>query len=333
MICQRFFIACVCAFGTWMAAAPSHASPGCVGDLDNNHVTDIADLLMVINGWGSCSGCAGDSNSDGVVNILDLLNVINSWGMCACQPQFGCVQGVRVWCEDFETGNFSRWTGGYSSWSSCATTASSSTQYVSATRSQRSQVSCAAADSHRGYGGLRFAGDSVLPSFSSASTGGINSVNGVVVTFWDWLNTPHTFSPTQWLSLMTITDDCSNNWSNVLTLNIDDSTRRIKPVHVSSVSYEPNAPAMPLQQWVRITVYVNYYAGVMHVWQNGIKIASATFTRPTQTMCQWHFGLYASGNNSNILLYEDNLSITRLTQPLVNTTIEPWFAASTNTCP
>jgi hypothetical protein len=66
----------------------------------------------------------------------------------------------------------------------------------------------------------------------------------------------------------------------------------------------------------------------MHVWQNGRKICSATFSRPVTTMCQWHFGLYASGPNDNISLYEEDLSIVKLNQPLTNFTTEPWFNAA-----
>jgi hypothetical protein len=107
---------------------------------------------------------------------------------------------------------------------------------------------------------------------------------------------------------------------------------RVKPVHVSSVSYAPNAPSMPLRQWVRTTVYINYYTGSMHVWQNGQKVVSAAFTRPIPTMCQWHWGLYASGPNDDIVLYEEDISIVKLQQPLTNFTVEPWFAGSTLAC-
>jgi hypothetical protein len=333
MICQ---LRTLCLLSTLWAGCNvqfAQASTGCIGDVNNDHVVNVSDLLMVINAWGPCTNCTVDPVANNLVNIDDLLAVLSGWGPCTCLPQFGCVPATKLWCDNFELANYSRWTGGYSSWSSCATTGFALDQWVSSLRSQRSQVACTAADSHRGYGGLRFNGNQMLSSFTISSPGGIDAPNGVVVTFWNWLATPHTFSPTQWMSVMTITDDCSNNWTNVLTLNIDDSSRRIKPVHVTSVQYEPGAPAFPLQQWVRTTAYVNYYTGAMHVWQNGRKIVSATFTRAVPKMCQWHFGLYASGNNSNIVLYEDDMSIVKLQQPLTNFTIEPWFTPALLTCP
>jgi hypothetical protein len=49
-------------------------------------------------------------------------------------------------------------------------------------------------------------------------------------------------------------------------------------------------------------------------------------------MCQWHFGLYASGPNDDITLYEDDLSIVKLLAPLTNFTNEPWFSSSDLPC-
>ncbi len=58
----------------------------------------------------------------------------------------------------------------------------------------------------------------------------------------------------------------------------------------------------------------------------------ATFSRAGTRMCQWHFGLYASGPNSNITLYEDDYRIVKLKDPLTNLTREPRFAAALATC-
>ena len=41
----------------------------------------VADLLVVINDWGSADSTA-DINDDGVVDIQDLLAVMNAWGPC-----------------------------------------------------------------------------------------------------------------------------------------------------------------------------------------------------------------------------------------------------------
>ena len=54
----------------------------CAEDIDGDGIVAVADLLIIIGDWGSCSGCAGDINSDGVVNVEDLLSLIAAWGPC-----------------------------------------------------------------------------------------------------------------------------------------------------------------------------------------------------------------------------------------------------------
>lgn len=308
------------------------AGTGCPGDITGNHIANVEDLLTVINSWGPCSGCDADVSGNNMVNVDDLLDVLNNWGPCTCTAGNGCFSGLGLWCEDFELGNYSRWTGDYSSDNSCDITGFAADKSVTPSHSNKSAVVCATPNSHRGYGGLRFQGDLMLPSFTIPSTGGINAPNGAVITFWSWLKTPYTFDTTKWLSLMTVTSDCSNNWNDVITLNIDDSSMKLKPVHVTTVTYAPNAPSFPLQQWNRTTVYINYNTGQMHVWQNGQKVVSATFSRPVHTMCQWHWGLYASGPNDNVVLYEDDIHIVKLLEPLTNFTAEPWFDDVVTVC-
>lgn len=62
----------------------------CVGDISDNGLVDVDDLLVVINGWGLCDKpcppqCAGDIAPTGgncAINVDDLLAVINAWGQC-----------------------------------------------------------------------------------------------------------------------------------------------------------------------------------------------------------------------------------------------------------
>ncbi len=55
--------------------------PPCPTDINHDGVTNVADLLAVINSWGQQGGPA-DVNHDGNVNVLDMLAVINAWGAC-----------------------------------------------------------------------------------------------------------------------------------------------------------------------------------------------------------------------------------------------------------
>jgi hypothetical protein len=175
----------------------------------------------------------------------------------------------------------------------------------------------------------------MLHSFFQSSTGGISAPFGIVVQFRNYLSVPYVFNSWQqgtWMSMMTTTDDCSNAWARVITLNIDDPTMRLRPMHVDGVQYAFNAPAFPRDQWNRVTVHINMFSGQMHVWQNGIKICTAWFSRPTTQTCQYHFGLYASGVNNNITYYEDDLRIIKLNQPLTNYVAEPTFPSIPTPC-
>jgi hypothetical protein len=320
---------------TFSIAAFSSASVNCPPDVNNNNVVNSDDLLAVVSAWGSCGACPADflpTGGNGAVNTDEVLAVIGGWGACAaCSPANGCLVGTPLWCENFELTNYSRWTGGYGAPTSCESTGFSTERARGGARSHKSRVLCSTTDSHRGYGGLRFQGDLPLTSFLP-STGGIDAPNGVIVTMWSWVESSYTFDSSRWLSLLTVTSDCSNAWNNVVTLNIDDGSMRLKPVHVSSVSYSANAPSFPRNQWNRITVYLNFQTGSMHVWQNGTKVCNASWTPAGSKMCQWHFGLYASGPNSDVTMYEDDYSIVKLAQPMTNFTIEPRFPTLVSPC-
>lgn len=315
-----------------VSSPPARASSGCAADITGDHIADSDDMLALINAWGPCPGgsapCPADVQANGIVNIDDMLQVLGAWGPCPCNAAGNCVSVSPVWCEDFQLLNYSRWTDGYAADNSCDPVNFDATKFISPTHSHRSRILCTTPDSHRSYGGLRFQGDAVLPNFGTPSTGGINAPNGVLVTMHVWLSSPYTFDSSKWISFLTVTSDCSNAWNNVLTLNIDDSSMKLKPVHITGGAYAPDAPAFPLQQWVRITSYINFYTGQMHVWQNGQKVCNATFTQPNTKMCQWHWGLYASAPNHDLVLHEDNISIVKLNAPLTNFTAEPWYIAN-----
>jgi thermitase len=54
----------------------------CVGDVDGDGNVGVADLLSVIEQWGTCSGCNGDIDGDGMVGVGDLLAIVDAWGDC-----------------------------------------------------------------------------------------------------------------------------------------------------------------------------------------------------------------------------------------------------------
>ena len=66
----------------WAKASSYWLSPDpCPWDINNDGITDGADLTLVLAGWGLCHGCAADVSQDGIVNGLDVALVIGNWGL------------------------------------------------------------------------------------------------------------------------------------------------------------------------------------------------------------------------------------------------------------
>ena len=53
----------------------------CLGDLNNDNVINVIDLLEIINQWGANNSLA-DVNEDEIVDISDLLIAVSNWGIC-----------------------------------------------------------------------------------------------------------------------------------------------------------------------------------------------------------------------------------------------------------
>jgi hypothetical protein len=57
--------------------------PGVPGDLNDDGVVDVFDLLILLGEWGPCGNpadCAADLNGDGAVDVFDLLMLLGHWG-------------------------------------------------------------------------------------------------------------------------------------------------------------------------------------------------------------------------------------------------------------
>lgn len=252
-----------------------------------------------------------------------------------------CVAARLLWSEDWETGDYSRWTSqGYGdSWGNdCQSTALSTERAHSPTRAHRSQITCpytAEGNVHRGYGGLQFDGDSVVPAYTNTGAG-IDAPYGVVNTFHVWFESGTTFENGTWFSFWTINGTC--DWSeNVLTLGLEDPSDRLAAAHYQwdggSRDFAADAPSLPRGAWARITIYANYHDETMYIWQDGRKVSDVTFTRASTRICQWHWGAYASGDNDDVVLFEDDNSIWKLDQPLPDFNTEPWLGQTTPVCP
>lgn len=255
----------------------------------------------------------------------------------AVRADDACVQAQQLWFDDFETGDLSRWTS--NSYVSvqhrggCHASGFSTDRVNGGTHSHIASIGCRGADKHRVYGGLQFGGDTVLPRFTNTGTG-IDAPHGIVVTFSSWLDAPG-FGNGRWMSLFTTNNSC-NHSDRVVTFGLEDATNQLTPAHVlatgGSLTYAPERSAFPLRQWVRTTVYVNYYTGELHVWQDGVSQMHGTFRRSTNQICQLHWGLYASAVNTAITLFEDDMSVWKLQQPLADYDHEPWLGETQPVC-
>ena len=58
-------------------------SSSCPGDLNNDSVVGVVDLLEMLASWGQTTGPhPADLNDDGAVNVTDLLSLLANWGPC-----------------------------------------------------------------------------------------------------------------------------------------------------------------------------------------------------------------------------------------------------------
>lgn len=66
----------------------------CTGDLDQNGITDAADLALLLGSWG---GTAGDLNGSGDTDAADLAILLGAWGPCASAPaNNNCLDAIEI---------------------------------------------------------------------------------------------------------------------------------------------------------------------------------------------------------------------------------------------
>lgn len=303
----------------------------CVGSKEGSSDAGRRDGATVFDGGGDLDATLGQDagfRDDGGAG---------EDGGAAGDGGVACFPARRLFFEDFETGDYGRWTSSTygDGWGNeCQSNGFSTDRAVSGVRSHRSEIACAYQESHRGYGGLQFDGDTVVPAYTNTGTG-IDAPHGVVNTYWSWLDTPYDFRDGRWFSFWTVNSDCG--WGEpVVTLGLENTTWRLTPAHIlntgGTVEFSTDAPSFSMRQWVRTTIYINYHAGEMHIWQDGQSLLHATFSRPSQDICQWHWGAYASGDNDDVVLYEDDISIYKLEAAWTDFSVEPHFQAEIRAC-
>jgi hypothetical protein len=257
----------------------------------------------------------------------------------AWAPMGDCVAADLLFSEDFESGGPRAFTGmSYDdAWGNgCQNNATQGALTRSGSFAQRSEIVCASSeDVHRGYGGLQFSGDRVLSGYTNTGTG-LVAPNGVVSTHWVHLRAGAPLQDGRWVSFFTVNPSCDYS-ARVVTIGLDQPDGMLHAAHYwpeGSERLEPGAVPMPREQWVRLTILVDLDDGILHVWQDGRSTLHVTsIVRAPTSYCQWHWGLYASGNNTDVVLYEDDFALHRLAAPWTDWSREPWIGGSVARCP
>ena len=180
---------------------------------------------------------------------------------------------------------------------------------VSGTHAFKGEVTCTMEDGHRAYPTLQRQVQSPL-----------------VNTWWVWLDSNFAGN---WISMSTVDSNC--NWGSTLTTAVG-SSRYWTPFHLpvfgQGVYNDLSNNLFPTKEWVRLTIYVKFTGGqngYMHGWMNGEEMFSGAVTRSQTSGCQWHWGLYASPDNNDVLMYEDDIRIYSLDDDWPDFSVEPYF--------
>jgi hypothetical protein len=62
-----------------LSASNDCGDPVTLGDVNGDDLVDVADILAVVDAWGSCLSCPEDLNGVGFVDVVDLLEVVGNW--------------------------------------------------------------------------------------------------------------------------------------------------------------------------------------------------------------------------------------------------------------
>lgn len=99
------------------AVAADRGDGECVGDVNDDGIVDISDLVLVLSEFGCTAECDYDVNGDGVVDVADVLMVLLNFGPCeggeTCETSADCDDGdpctvnicIDGQCVDFPNPN------------------------------------------------------------------------------------------------------------------------------------------------------------------------------------------------------------------------------------
>src|SRR5690606_30416935 len=220
--------------------------------------------LVSVSGVVLMSACTAHVNEPGTVDddgqtggsegIDDSDHAGGSDGSGGGSSEFeGDPEGATLlWYEDFETGNYDRWTTDdyEADWNEglCHDNGFSTEAVQEGEHAHRSEITCAIDESHRGYGGLQFEGDMQLPGYTNPGQG-IDAPYGTPNTYWSPLGAPPPFGDGRWFSFWTATNACG--WDDaVITLGLEDESNVLTPAHIlntgGTVDWAENRTPVPM---------------------------------------------------------------------------------------
>lgn len=243
-------------------------------------------------------------------------------------PPPACVNapGTLLFYEDYESGELSRWTSdGNVGQGACQNTFVGNERAFGGGFALDSTLTCAPGNDAEHYLALQFDGDDVLSAFRQNGSG-IDAPFGVVISFDVWAELGFTPGTDRWLSLALLSGTC--DWSDtVLSVATLGAGAPLGVAHGDAnggTEYDySGAPVAARSEWSHVTVYVNYYEQVLSVWQDGILASRAEFERPGNTLCHIWLGAAFGANSVDSRVYQDNVTIWRLSAPLSDADSEP----------
>ncbi|MFM7382256.1 MAG: hypothetical protein ACKO1W_04260 [Microcystaceae cyanobacterium] len=153
----------------------------------------------------------------------------------------------------------------------------------------------------------------------------------IVNRFYLWLDwNPAEITKTDWLSFLTVGNN--PNW-NVVTFSQKGPNGTLEMAHAPWTA--PERVAVPEQQWVRFTTYMDFQSNVIHVWMDGKHIFSMTAggnlnyqegvsTNQTPYLRRAHWGLYANAGFTGATVYNDAIQLWTVDEAITDPSQEPW---------
>lgn len=132
----------------------------------------------------------------------------------------------------------------------------------------------------------------------------------IIFEFWAWVDVDMVTG--EWFSLATICNDISDDWNDVISVNIGHDGNfhcghvpnpgEIKPLIYKGLKF-------PMKQWNKLSIHVDTHNKTINTYLNGTHGEYSEYEGRNGGIRQTHFGLYCSGAIGEGVCYNDKLRI------------------------